>query len=55
MTSSTAGETTRNTNLVHFVALLAGNFALALGAWFVRLADSGPVFAAFWRLLLPLP
>ena len=36
-------------------ALLAGNAALALGPWFVRLADSGPVAAGFWRLLLALP
>lgn len=39
----------------HFVALLGGNFALALGPWFVRMADSGPVSAGFWRLFLPLP
>ena len=36
-------------------ALLAGNFALALGPWFVREADTGPVSAAFWRLFLALP
>lgn len=39
----------------HFLALLAGNVALALGPWFVRLADSGPVSAGFWRLALALP
>ncbi|MBX7483857.1 DMT family transporter [Qipengyuania qiaonensis] len=39
----------------HFAALIAGNMALALGPWLVRLADTGPVSAAFWRLLLPLP
>jgi drug/metabolite transporter (DMT)-like permease len=39
----------------HFAALMGGNFALALGPWFVRLADSGPVSAGFWRLFLPLP
>ena len=39
----------------HFAALLGGNFALALGPWSVRLADSGPVSAGFWRLFLPLP
>lgn len=39
----------------HFAALVAGNVALALGPWLVRLADTGPVSAAFWRLLLPLP
>lgn len=36
-------------------ALLAGNVALALGPWFVREADTGPVSAAFWRLFLALP
>jgi len=39
----------------HFAALVAGNIALALGPWLVRLADTGPVSAGFWRLLLPLP
>jgi len=38
-----------------FVALLAGNAALSLGPWFVRLADTGPVSAGFWRVFLPLP
>lgn len=37
------------------VALLAGNLALALGPWAVRLADTGPVSAAFWRMFLALP
>lgn len=36
-------------------ALLGGNVALALGPWFVRMADTGPVSAAFWRLFLALP
>lgn len=36
-------------------ALLAGNVALALGPWAVRLADSGPVAAGFWRLFLAIP
>ena len=39
----------------HFAALLAGNAALAFGPWLVRLADSGPVSAGFWRLALPIP
>lgn len=39
----------------HFLALLTGNVALALGPWFVRIADSGPVSAGFWRLALALP
>ena len=38
-----------------WAALLAGNAALALGPLFVRLADTGPVSAGFWRLLLALP
>ncbi|MCH7628321.1 DMT family transporter [Novosphingobium percolationis] len=39
----------------HFAALLAGNVALALGPWSVRLADTGPVASGFWRLALALP
>lgn len=42
-------------NWRHFCALMAGNIALALGPWSVRLADSGPVAAGFWRLFLALP
>ena len=38
-----------------FPALLAANLFLALGPWLVRLADVGPVAAAFWRLALALP
>lgn len=38
-----------------FAALLMGNAALALGPWLVRLADTGPVAAGFWRMALPLP
>ena len=40
---------------LYFAALLAGNVALALGPWSVRLADSGPVSAGFWRLALAIP
>lgn len=36
-------------------ALLGGNIALALGPWLVRMADTGPVSAGFWRLFLALP
>lgn len=39
----------------HFAALLGGNAALALGPLWVRLADSGPVSAGFWRLFLAIP
>lgn len=38
-----------------FAALIAANAALALGPWLVRLADTGPVSAGFWRLFLALP
>ena len=38
-----------------FAALLAGNVALAFGPWFVRLADTGPVAAGFWRITLAAP
>lgn len=39
----------------HFGALVLANVALALGPWWVRLADSGPVSAGFWRLALAVP
>ncbi len=41
--------------LLLIAALLGGNIALATGPWLVRLADTGPVSAAFWRLFLALP
>ena len=36
-------------------ALLVANVALAFGPLFVRLADTGPVAAGFWRLALGAP
>lgn len=39
----------------HLGALLLANVALALGPWLVRLSDTGPVAAGFWRLALALP
>lgn len=45
----------RSGKALHFAALLGGNVALAVGPWFVRHADSGPVSAGFWRLLLAVP
>lgn len=39
----------------HFAALLGGNMALALGPLWVRMADTGPVSAGFWRLFLAVP
>lgn len=55
MTNLDDERTPPRTNPWFFAALMGGNFALALGPWFVRLADSGPVSAGFWRLFLPLP
>ena len=42
-------------HLLPLAALLIGNAALALGPYFVRMADSGPIAAGFWRLTLALP
>lgn len=39
----------------HLFALLAGNAALAMSPWAVRVADTGPVSAGFWRLALAVP
>jgi drug/metabolite transporter (DMT)-like permease len=36
-------------------ALLGANVALALGPWFVRMSETGPVASAFWRMALALP
>lgn len=57
MASATESADEKNLppRLWHLAALLAGNAALALGPWLVRLADTGPVSAGFWRMLLPLP
>jgi len=41
--------------LLPLAALIGGNVALAMGPWFVRLADTGPVAAGFWRVALALP
>jgi len=41
--------------LLPLIALIGGNVALALGPWFVRLTDTGPVSAGFWRVALALP
>jgi drug/metabolite transporter (DMT)-like permease len=50
-----AGTASRPAQWLLFAALFAGNVALALGPWFVREADTGPVAAGFWRLFLALP
>ena len=51
----TAPTAPQRWNWLHFAALMGGNAALALGPWSVRLADTGPVSAAFWRLALAIP
>ena len=38
-----------------FPALITGNVVLAIGPWFVRMADVGPVASGFWRLALAVP
>jgi drug/metabolite transporter (DMT)-like permease len=43
------------TQRLAFLAMLASNLCLAFGPWFVRLADTGPVAAGFWRLALAAP
>jgi drug/metabolite transporter (DMT)-like permease len=50
-----AERETRPAAWLLLLALLGGNVALALGPWFVREADTGPVSAAFWRMFLALP
>jgi len=40
---------------LHLAALLLANLTLAMGPLLVRLADTGPVAAGFWRLTLALP
>lgn len=38
-----------------FLALIAGNIAIAFGPLLVRYADSGPIATGFWRLALATP
>ena len=40
---------------IAFAAVILANVALAFGPWFVRIADTGPVAAAFWRITLAAP
>ncbi|AKM06330.1 DMT family transporter [Pelagerythrobacter marensis] len=55
LTTESVAEKNFQVGAWHFLALMAGNVALALGPWLVRLADTGPVAAGFWRMLLPIP
>ncbi|WP_427968690.1 DMT family transporter [Altererythrobacter sp.] len=54
-TKASRGDSSTWPRWLLLAALLLGNVALALGPWSVRLTDSGPVSAAFWRLFLVLP
>ena len=51
----TAAEDTLRVRALGLAALITGNVALACGPWLVRLADTGPVSAGFWRVALALP
>jgi drug/metabolite transporter (DMT)-like permease len=53
--ANATGAERRSWNALHFAALIGGNAALAVGPWFVRITDAGPVSAGFWRLTLALP
>ncbi|WP_379920466.1 DMT family transporter [Erythrobacter sp. R86502] len=55
LVSTAAAAEARPAAWLLLAALLGGNIALALGPWFVRMADTGPVAAGFWRLFLALP
>lgn len=53
--TSSGGTAAPRFKAMHFAALVGGNASLAVGPWFVRHADSGPVSAGFWRLFLAIP
>ena len=50
-----SGSAERRPHRLAFAALLLANAALSLGPWLVRLADTGPVAAGFWRMALAAP
>ena len=45
----------RQSAALPLAAVILANVALAFGPWFVRLTDTGPVAAGFWRLTLATP
>ncbi|RXZ64154.1 DMT family transporter [Pelagerythrobacter rhizovicinus] len=55
ITTEPEGEKNYQAGAWHFAALVGGNLALALGPWFVRMSDTGPVAAGFWRMVIALP
>ncbi|WP_034157660.1 DMT family transporter [Sphingomonas sp. ERG5] len=48
-------DTPRAPHRLAFAALIVANVLLAFGPWLVRLSDTGPVAAAFWRVTLAAP
>ena len=50
-----ASVAARSSTALPLAALIVANAALAFGPWFVRLADTGPVAAGFWRITLAAP
>lgn len=53
--STTKSSPVRSHVATALVAALIANTALATGPLFVRMADVGPVSAAFWRLIIATP
>lgn len=53
--SGPQSEVDPHPGFIAFAALMLANIALAFGPWLVRLADTGPVSAGFWRLALAVP
>lgn len=48
-------KTVLSQSALPLAAAVIANIALAFGPWFVRLADTGPVASAFWRMTLAGP
>jgi drug/metabolite transporter (DMT)-like permease len=55
LSPATVEPATARPSPLAFVALIVGNVVLAIGPWFVRMADVGPVASGFWRLALAVP
>ncbi len=52
---NTVSPPSRNPVFGAVLALVVANGALAFGPWLVRLADTGPVASAFWRIAIATP
>jgi drug/metabolite transporter (DMT)-like permease len=55
MTSARRALAADRAQRLAFAALILANICLAIGPLLVRMADCGPVSAAFWRVVLALP